>query len=297
MTSQRAGDVRRLTPMDLSALTALVGSQRFTEYVLAMELEPGSPYRWVGVLDSGELCGAHRGLLWGDYLFLKGVFVDESARGTDAVLRLAFALRDVAWDAGAAGIAAWVSESSRPQVTIAQRLRLQLSAETLHLYSLSLPTGRQGKPASQPTFRSVRGEVTTDFGEEPLVADMLKDSTAPEIVTGEGRLRAPFGSRQSVSWVLDRDRIALSGLPCRCIDDFGCLLPALALIGAPMDIFTIELPVPATDFSLAIWLAAKNARRISQRPQKMGKYHFRSSREQLPDTHLSIPATTSARVR
>ena len=264
-----------LTPADAADLSRVVGEDRFALAVLGKELACHERYRWVGVRQpDGRLAAAHRALSWGDYLFLKGVFVDPAVRGSDYALRLALELRRIARREDKRGIAAWVSQSSLAQVVLARRLRLTEVGPLLHLYAVpyGASTGAQGAPLADPLARAdeILLRYRTDAGERALVPDLL---VRPEVE----RCGKPAAAS-----LPDRSHLLLSSLPCADLDQVKALLGELAPIAERLALPAVELPAPASDITLSLWLAGRKARRISWRPVRLGRSDFEQPREIRP---------------
>lgn len=266
-------DVQVLGPADLRDVADLVAGHRFTDAILHAELSDHDRYRWMGRRrPDGSLAAVHRSLRWGDYLFLKGVFVHPEARGGDHALRLAFALRRLAQQAGLRGIAAWVSEGSPAQLVLAERLRLRRAGDPLHLFALpfaALPEGeRTGDSPPSRSFALGRIEdlLSPDRVKGPgeaLVPDLLP---VPPLAGGP-----PIAGRRAV---LDRDRLLLGALPCAAVSDVAALLAELAPFAAVWEMPEIEIPVPLSAITLMLWLGGRKGRRVSGRPVHVGRYEF-----------------------
>lgn len=262
-----------LTPADAADLSRLVGEDRFALAVLGKELACHERYRWVGIRQpDGRLAATHRALFWGDYLFLKGVFVDPDVRGSDYALRLALELRRIARREGKRGIAAWVSQSSPAQVVLARRLRLTEVGPLLHLYAVpydDASAGAEGAPVADPLARAdeILLRYRTAAGERALVPDLL---VRPELE----RCGKPAAAS-----LPDRSHLLLSSLPCADLDQVKALLGELAPIAERLALPAVELPAPASDITLGLWLAGQKARRISWRPVRLGRSDFEQPRE------------------
>ncbi|HEV2886699.1 MAG TPA: hypothetical protein VGX49_07310, partial [Jatrophihabitans sp.] len=239
-------------------MLSLVADRRFTPEVLARELGDPGHYRWFGLRrPDGCLAAVHRALRWGDYLFLKGVFVDPDQLGGDAALRLAFALREVARGEQVRGIAAWVSESSQAQLALARRLRLEPTEPPLHLYTMPFAgfTGAVSTPPPNPAqatreVEEILARHHAGRDEDFLVPDLL---TRPDSLAGP----AALDGREIRRAVADRDRLLLSSLPCADADELVALLAELAPAAAALGLSAVELPVPAAAIPLALWLAGR----------------------------------------
>ena len=277
-----------LGPPDVAEVLNLVAGRRFTPAVLARELCDPGHYRWFGLRrPDGCLAAVHRALRWGDYLFLKGVFVDSDQLGGDAALRLAFALREVARGEQVRGIAAWISESSHAQLALARRLRLEPTEPPLHLYTMPFA----GFTGSGSTARRPADPVRAAREVEEILArhhaGCNDDCLVPDLLAGPGSLADPadpadpadLDGRWNRRAVADRDRLLLSSLPCPDAGQLCALLAELAPAAAALGLSTVEIPVPAADIALALWLAGRHAQRISARPVRVGRFEFPQSRE------------------
>lgn len=275
-------DVCALGPADAEAVGALVTGRRFTQAVLAAELSDADRYVWFGARDRrGDLVAAHRALWWGDYLFLKGVFVDVRERGGAAALRLALGLRDLARREGSRGIAAWVSDASPAQRALAARLRLDRTGAPLHLFAVAVPPcggesadGEAGGAVS-PGRRSHR-EISDGPVEEILArrnAAVGGDALVPGLLLAPGSPPVPRRSPARHS-LPDRDRLLLGGLPCRTFADVPTLLEEVSPRAAATGLRAIEVPVPAAALPLVLWLTGRKATRLSAGPVFVGRLDF-----------------------
>ena len=225
--------IRRLTVADADDVLNLF---HIDPAVLNRELSEPRDYCWVGVAaPGGRLYGVHRSMRWGDHLLLKGLYVEEEARGGDAALRLAFALRDRAPELGYAGIAAWV-EPTKPEAGLARLLRLREDGPMLHRFEVALP--EVDGPAT------VRRSGTATLG------------------------------GAAVHWVVDRHRVVLSGFPYPSVADHDrCTRDVAAQIGAE-GVRAVEFPLPAADLTAALTMAGARARRLSRTPVRLGRREF-----------------------
>lgn len=274
--SERDASIAELEPADAADLLLLVGERRFTPAGLARELADRHRYRWVGIRQpDGLLAAAHRALSWGDYLFLKGVFVDPTARGSDFSLRLAIELRRIARQEDRRGIAAWISQSSQAQVVLARRLRLAEVGPTLHLYALPFPPPASAllDPMPDPIARA--DEILLSYqnaaAERALVPDLLSQPAARRCL-GSAAIRS----------LPDRDHLLLSGLPCASPDEVTALLGDLATVAQRLSLSAMELPAPASEILLSLWLAGRKAQRLSWRPVRLGRSDFEQPKEIRP---------------
>jgi hypothetical protein len=269
-------DLRALTTADAPDLLRLAELPGLDVSILAAELAPDSAYRWIGMTGpAGELLAAHRSMFWGDYLLLKGLFADASARGTGAALRLAFELREVARREGRRGIVAWVPPKS-PATLVAQRLRLRPAGPWVHRYEFPVPLQEASQaPAAAGTF----GAVTATTGSVMVRAEGTAASWivpnllhAPE---AEARGGTSGSHDRSVHWVVDRTRLSLSGLPCSRLEHLPRLLEELAPLARQLRrVSSVEIPVPAADISCVLWMLAHNARRVTSTPARLGRRDF-----------------------
>ncbi|MER7842065.1 hypothetical protein ABTY98_40825 [Streptomyces sp. NPDC096040] len=248
------GQVRRLTPEDVDSVLRIVEIEELDAATLTRELVGGRDYLWMGLdLPNGDLGAVHRSMKWGNYLLLKGVFVNEPLRGSGAALELAFALRDAARNGGYAGLAAWV-EPHKPEAALARMLRLRSAGPLVHRFEVPVPDDAPYAAASVQDC----GPITVDLPESaPLVADLLTDD-----------------SPTTVHWVHDRHRLVLSGFPPRSISDLGLVLSAAAPVARSKGARYLEFPVPAADLSAAFFLASVKARRLSRTPVRLGRVDF-----------------------
>jgi hypothetical protein len=256
------GQTRRLTPEDVDGILRIVTLEGLDAPTLTRELAGGGDYLWVGVdSPAGGLGAVHRSMKWGDYLLLKGVFVDTPLRGSGAALELAFALREAARNGGYAGLSAWV-EPHKPEAALARMLRLRPTGPLVHRFEVPVPDD------AASTLAPVRdcGLITMDLPEPttlaPLVNDLLTD-----------------GSPMTVHWVHDRHRLVLSGFPPRTISDLDLVLSAMGPVARAMGARCLEFPVPAADLSAAFFLASVKARRLSRTPVRLGRLDFGALRQ------------------
>lgn len=241
-----------------------------TESRLTAELGADSPYRWVCLAHpNGGLNAVHRAFVWGDHLLLKGVFVDEAARGGAAALQMAFRLRELARREGRQGIAAWVAVGASHSSLLAERLRLRQDGPWIHRYLVPLSAGAmadgRGPAVSVQWDTKFSGSLTFERvgrSDEPwITADLL----APAESAG--------GSRR-VQWAADRDRLCLSGLPCTNVDQLPALVAALTPLAGELGLTVLDLPVPVADIPLAFRLPALGARRLSRTCVKLARFEF-----------------------
>lgn len=266
-----ASGVFTLGPGDAAEIARLTAGRRYTVPVLAAELADPETYRWVGIRGAdGRLTAVHRALKWSKYLFLKGVFVDDSARGGDGALRLAIALRQAARDETVSGIAAWISESSSAQLALAQRLRLKRTGPPLHLYTLPFARFRDEKRAPEQLSRH---EAATRIEQILERHHVMRDGRilVPDLLGGSGNGRRALP---------DRDRLILGSLPCADAGEVHALLAELAPAAGALGLSEAELPAPVIDIPLALWLVGRKARRVSARAVYVGRSDFSHSREE-----------------
>ncbi|MDQ7809140.1 hypothetical protein Q5425_35895 [Amycolatopsis sp. A133] len=248
-----------MTTDDTEEIHELITFDGLSAARLAVELSAGDDYHWVGLADpAGRLRGVHRSMRWGSHLLLKGVFVEKSARSSGAVLRLAFALRELARDAGCVGIAAWV-EPSKPETALARVLRLRTDGSLLHRFEVRLADGGEAGPgAGRPPNSGVltRRAVGAAPG-APLVADLLRADETGEKVA---------------HWVIDGRRAVLSACPVWTVGQLDRVVSAVRDLAADVD--AVEFPLPAGDLAAALVLAGAGARRLSRTPIRLGRYDF-----------------------
>ncbi|WP_290055707.1 hypothetical protein [Amycolatopsis solani] len=261
MTAEDDCVVRPLTPGDAEEVLALVTFDGLGAGRLAEELAAANDYHWMGLIDpAGRIRAVHRSMRWGDHLLLKGVFVEKSLRGSGAVLRLAFALREAARAAGCAGIAAWV-EPHEPEAALARVLRLRLSSTLLHRFEVRIAEDDEGRGIG---FAENSGVLTVGAAAgPPLVPDLL----------GSQAKRAPHGG-SAARWVIDGRRIVLSACPARTIADLGEVVSAVRAPAGTGPVTTMELPLPAGDLAIALALTGTGAKRLSRTPVRLGRWDF-----------------------
>ncbi|MFF4832686.1 hypothetical protein [Streptomyces sp. NPDC001315] len=253
----KTGQVRRLTPEDVDGVLRFVELEELDEPTLTRELAGGGDYLWMGLdLPNGGLGAVHRSMKWGNYLLLKGVFVNEPLRGSGAALELAFALRDAARHGGYAGLAAWV-EPHKPEAALARMLRLRSTGPLVHRFEVRVPDDAPNAAASAHSCGPITVDLPESAASTPLVADLLTDD-----------------SPTTVHWVHDRHRLVLSGFPPRSISDLGLVLSAVAPVARSKGARYLEFPVPAADLSAAFFLASVKARRLSRTPVRLGRVDF-----------------------
>ena len=261
-TIDEPGMPRRLAEADTPEILRLVRLPGLTETTLAIELMACGPYRWWGLPNlRGGLVAVHRAIVWGRYLFLKGVFVDRSARGGSAALSLAFALRTLAEREGLHGLVGWIGTSQEYHSPIADRLRLRPDGPSVHRYLLPLPSPAATE-AEKPTPQALSGSFVlrppaTTKNPTLLVPDLL-DATV----------------NASAHWVVDRDRLTLSALPCWSIADLKTLPARLASLVRRTNVRFADVPVPAADISLAPHLITLGAQRLSPTTYRLGRTEF-----------------------
>ncbi|MFB7076431.1 hypothetical protein [Streptomyces sp. NPDC056308] len=253
----KTGRVRRLTLADADDILRIVKLEGLDSTTLARELVRADDYLWMG-LDSpaGGLGAVHRSMRWGEYLLLKGVFVDEPLRGSGAALELAFALRDTARHGQYAGLVAWI-EPHKPEAGLAHMLRLRATGPVIHRFDAPVP---EDVPAVAVPAHST-GALTVDLPDSqrptPLVDDLLSAD-----------------SPKAVRWVLDRHRLVLSGFPPCSVSDLHLVLSTAGPLARAQGAGFVEFPVPASDLSAAFTLVALKARRLSRTPVRLGRLDF-----------------------
>ncbi|MEU1467083.1 hypothetical protein ABZ434_02475 [Streptomyces sp. NPDC005761] len=258
------GRVRRLTPADADEILRIVTLEGLDATVLTRELTVDDDYLWMGLTSpAGGLSAVHRSMRWGSHLLLKGVFVDESARGSGAALELGFAIRDHARDSGYAGVAAWV-EPHKPEAGLARMLRLRTSGPLLHRFEVAVQDGDRPAHVPVPGHPGRVLELPGRATQTPLVADAVADDDE----------RGPTQGAARVHWVLDRHRLVLSGFPGESVADLGELVSAAAPLARAQGARFLEFPMPAADLSAALRLAAVKARRLSRTPVRLGILRF-----------------------
>ena len=245
--------IRRMTTSDADAIRRL---STMAESTLLSELATTDDYCWVGAVEPGRgVVALHRGMRWGDHLLLKGVLVDEAARGGATALELAFALRDLARESGFVGVAAWV-ETGRREAALARLLRLRSAGPHLHRYEMEI-----GPPVSAPQPRRTSGTLEgTAADASPMVHDLV-GCAAP----------ARLGD---VAWIADQHRMVLSGFPGRSVTDHPAVLRAAAAQGRPAHVSAVEFPLPAADLAASLTMAGAKARRLSRTPVRVGRLDF-----------------------
>lgn len=230
---------------------------------------------------SGHLCAVHRSMRWGRHLLLKGVFVDQSSRGSGAALELGFALRDSACRAGYLGIAAWV-EPHKPEAGLARLLRLRQAGPLLHRYEVlvSEDDAEEQTIADAAGSQGHNGTITLDLpgpgGGRPMVDDLLGEIGAPQPHPDVVCAGTPprVHRRTAIHWVLDRRRLVLSSFPCRSIDELPALISAMTTLIGAQSASALEIPVPAADLPATLFLASIKARRLSRTPVRLGRLDF-----------------------
>jgi hypothetical protein len=255
-------EVRLLTRADLDEILAVVTFDRLSASTVARELANADDYCWVGlVTPAGHLLALHRSMRWGRHLLLKGVSVGGSARGSGAVLRLAFALRDIARDRGYAGLAAWV-EPHEPEAGLARILRLRGVGPLLHRFEIPIGSGGAGRDRT--------GERTVAFGSgcsagTAVVRWSDEPGAAPIVANLLG------ADPLVVHWVVDGRRLVLSGCPWSVL---GQLSRLPATIEAGPDVEAAEVPLPAADLLASFHLLGMKARRVSRTPVRLSRLDF-----------------------
>lgn len=218
--------------------------------VLNRELSCPDVYLWLGLhTDDGELVGTHRAMRFGDSLLLKGVSVAGRYRGSSAAPRLALAIKRFAFDLGYARIAAWI-EPSGPERFLAARLGVKASGPFVHRFMLPVPANPVN--ALPQDMSGFCGSLPLSAYREPMVPDLLQ---------------GPVGA---VSWVLDGQRIVLSGNPCTSVSELPSLLSALLPIAGRLSANSVEVPVPAADLLAAFSIITAGVVRLSRARIRMG---------------------------
>ncbi|MET7717254.1 GNAT family N-acetyltransferase [Streptomyces sp. NPDC005407] len=254
---------RRLQAGETGTALRLCPFEDVDAEVISRELEAEADYCWMGLFaPDGTAVAVHRAMRWHQHLLLKGVFVDDSYRGSGAALSAAFAIRDWARQAGYAGALAWV-EPSKPEARLATRLRLRSASPLLHRYLIPLPSaGASARPRST-ALRPTSGTLTVPLRDEgvPMVQELL--GIWQEDLAGT-----------RLSWVLDRSRLLLSGNPCRSVGDLSTLLGAVEETAVLTGATSVEIPFEAADLLAALSLAGRGARRLSRSPVNLGVLSF-----------------------
>lgn len=273
-------DVRQLTPADAAEIFHLVTFNGLTLPRLVTELAAGDDYRWVGLATSaGDLCAVHRSMRWGRHLMLKGVFVAESARGSGAALRLAFALRDIARAEGFAGIAAWI-ERGKPEAGLAHMLRLRETGPALHRFEMPLPWAGDGRGAEMVGGASVNAGtvLAMTIGFPPgswLVPDLFGIAQCPGAKTAGRRGNLAVNRADTlVNWMVDGRRLVLSCYPASSVAELDRLATAMGEVTGARDADMLEFPLPAGDLWAALSLTRTGARRLSRTPVRLGRRDF-----------------------
>ncbi|MGX1853063.1 hypothetical protein [Streptomyces sp. NPDC055299] len=253
----KKGRVRRLRLVDADEILRIVDLEGLDAATLVRELAAEDDYLWMGLdTTAGGLGAVHRSMKWGDYLLLKGVFVEESMRGSGAALELAFALRDAARGNRFAGLAAWV-EPHKPEAGLARMLRLRATGPLIHRFEVPVPDDGPSVALSDDGNGLLALDLPEPVGSAPLVDDLLSG-----------------GSPATVRWVIDRHRLVLSGFPPRSVADLHVLTSAAGPLARARGAGFLEFPVPAADLAAALSLAAVKARRLSRTPVRLGRLDF-----------------------
>jgi hypothetical protein len=213
---------------------------------MKFELERANTYVWMGAFDrSGTLVGAHRAMLWGSHLLLKGLTVASSHLGSTAALALATSLRNHANEIGLSGLAVWI-EPSKSERRIADRLGLVAQGPRVHRYQFPLDN-----PPCPDMSAIAGGLLAWEFDGTPMVRDLL-------------------GTRGGVCWVLDRGRVVLSGTPCASIDEARRFAQAVGARVGCVRASSVEFTLLAADLDAAIRALAAGGRRLSRTPVRLG---------------------------
>ncbi|GHG12150.1 hypothetical protein GCM10017567_31910 [Amycolatopsis bullii] len=254
--------VRVLGPADGPEVHRLGGGMGLTPAQLEREL--GAPdCRWVGLADAGgELCAVHRSLRWGPFLFLKGVYVSEAVRGSGAAVRLAFALRDAAGQAGLAGIAAWF-DFGMPEHWIAELVRIRPRPPSIYRVALGLEPDGDSAPAPAPA--RFHGE---------LEAPRHPESGRP--LTPVVDLFGTAGGR-TFHWMLDGSRLMVSASFGTDRHQLAALVEAVGPVARATGAGEVMFPAVASDIVGALQLAGARARRYNRLPTRFGVRLFDGS--------------------
>ncbi len=275
-----SGGPHRLTPANTDEILNLVNFDDLNRSTLVRELTAEDDYLWLGLrTPTGSLCALHRGMTWGRYLLLKGVFVHESLRGSGAALEIAFAMRDSAHSAGYAGLVAWVEPHQR-EAGLARLLRLRQTSPLLHRFEISLSGGGGQDSSASDATHCLTNSDTIALGvvgrkpATPILTDVLSVVEDPP--------RPPVDERVRVHWVLDRHRLVLSGFPCHSIAVLPDLTSTMRSLARAHGATALEIPVPAADISTALSLASIKARRLSRTPIRVGRLDFAAASSHGP---------------
>jgi hypothetical protein len=270
--------IRRLTPADTDEVLQLAAADGVSSSRAASELAAENDYYWMGlVTPTGRLCAVHRSMRWGRHLLLKGVSVDESARGSEAALQLAFALRDAARNEGYAGVAAWV-EPHKPEAGLARMLRLREIGPMVHLFEVPVSaqtsdetdTEGAGSLGSAANTGTITLQVTGPAGSPPMVPNLLGSIEAPP----RHEDVAPADGEVTVHWVVDGRRLVLSACPCVTITQLPQMVSEIHSMVRASGADVVEVPLPAADLLAALFLTGTKARRLSRTPARLGRLDF-----------------------
>lgn len=222
------------------------------------ELERPATHAWLGVRSAdGRLAAVHRALRWDRYLLLKGLCIDPALSERSVGLALALAIRDLARDQGCAGVAAWV-EPNHPESHLAARLRLRPATGLLHRYWVPAPDVVGSGVDVDGTGVL---ELTVGKDVRPLVNEVLRlDQPRPE------------GTR--LAWLMDRNRMLLSGTPCASIDGLGSLLRDVSEASGVVPKEGFEVLFEAADLAAGLVLAGTGGHRLSRTPVRLAVYEF-----------------------
>jgi hypothetical protein len=246
--------IRPLHGGDLDALVNFFGANALPRETLALELDCAEAYLWMGLFDDedGRLAAVHRGLNLGGYLLLKGVTVAPRLQGSTAVLHLALAITEQAKATGWRGVAVWI-EPNKPERHIAARLRIAAQGPLVHRYLIPVGTPGDGTPLA-PSARC--GTLSIDLGGAPLV---------PNLLTPQAR---------GFDWVLDQQRLMLSGNPCPGAAAMPDLLRELGPLAQAIGASGVEIHLPAADLLAAISILSPGVKRLSRTPVRLGVRRF-----------------------
>lgn len=290
------GTVRRLTVEDAEEILRMDAFSGLSPARLIAEMTAENDYFWMGLTTAkGRLYAVHRSMRWGRHLLLKGVFVEETERGSSAALRLAFTLRDAARARGFDGIAAWI-EPQKAEAALAHMLRLRPTGPLVHRYEVPVADGADGAGAEEDPRALCDGARpaanTGTVGPDPQwpasaapAFNDLFDLDDPSARSGTGRLR---GGRET-HWVVDGRRLVLSACPSPATTELPLLAAAMSPLAKSQGVEALEVPVQAADLVAALSLANTGTRRLSRTPVRLGRLDF--------PPRAASPAAANRRVR
>lgn len=241
--------IRSLSIADLVALQSLFGANSPDPQQLGRELQRNDVYLWMGLFGGGQLVAAHRAMVLGGRLLLKGVSVATTNRGSTAAWRLALAMKAAAAARGCSGVAAWI-EPHRPERFIAARLGVKAAGPLVHRFLIPLPGADED--AAVDTLAPLTGTLEMRPCDAALVPDLLD------------------GVAGQVNWVIDGSRIVLSGNPCRNTEGLPSLLSMLRPLASRAGARAAEIHLPASDLAAAFSIVAPGVARLSRTPVRMG---------------------------